>query len=709
MSTSTKFDRRSFLKVTSLAGGGMLLGFNWMYGCRPPAANTTPAVVSDINAYLKIASDGVVTIIAPNPEIGQGVKTSMPMIIAEELDVAWEKVRIEQGGLDSQNFQRQVAGGSGSIRSSWEGLRQAGATARQMLIEAAAARWQVPVSECTTDNGHVLHAASDKKLSYAELATEAAGVTPPENVQVKDFSQFKILGKRIPNSDNRRIVTGKMPYGIDTTREGMKIAVILRPPAFGQTLDTVDDTDAKAMPGVDAVLTFDNKIAVVGNSTWEVLKGREALKVTWKAPAKPESTDAHLAIFDQLIQKNADKPQREDGNAPAAIKKAAKVIEAVYEAPFLPHNTMEPMNFFAHVREDGVELLGPTQTPARAREEVAKMLDIPEEKVTVMMTRMGGGFGRRLRTDYALEAAMVSKLAGVPVKVVWTREDDMTGGIYRPAGKYRYQAGIDAEGNLIAWHCRAAAINTGNATRQNSFPAGALPHFRVDSHNVESAITTGAWRAPNHNFVGYCEESFMDEIAHELGKDPVQFRLDLLEKAKSKPGGNVDYNPERFQQVIRQVAEKAGWGKPMPEGVFQGFGCHFSFGSYVAQIAEVSVTGGEIKVHKVTSVVDCGLVVNLSGAETQVEGGMVDGLGTARFGELTFENGMPQKSNFDKYRMIRMRETPEMEVHFVQSSENPQGLGEPGLPPVGGAVANAIFAATGKRIRKLPFEGADLS
>ncbi|MDX2248454.1 MAG: molybdopterin cofactor-binding domain-containing protein [Bacteroidia bacterium] len=698
-------DRRSFLKVISLASGGMLLGFNWMYGCRPPAA-AVPATVSGINAYLKIASDGIVTILAPNPEIGQGIKTSMPMIIAEELDVAWENVRIEQAGLDSKNFERQVAGGSGSIRSSWQGLRRAGATARQMLVEAAAKRWQVSASECTTDNGHVLY--GDKKLSYGELAAEAALITPPTEAAVKKFSQFKIIGKRIPNSDNLPIVTGKMSYGIDTTREGMKIAVILRPPAFGQTLDTVDDSLAKSLPGVDSVITFDNKIAVVGRTTWEVMKGRDALKVTWKNARELESTSEHLAVFDQLIQKNVEKPQREDGNAPEAIKTAAKVIEAVYEAPFLPHNTMEPMNFFAHVREDGVELLGPTQTPARAREEVAKMLGIAEDKVTVMLTRMGGGFGRRLRTDYALEAAMVSKLAGAPVKVVWTREDDMTGGIYRPAGKYRYQAGIDAEGNLIAWHCRAAAINTGNATRQNSFPAGALPHFRVDSHNVESAITTGAWRAPNHNFVGYSEEAFMDEIAHELGKDPIEFRLDLLEKAKSKPGGNVEYNPERFQNVIRQVAEKAGWGKVMPEGVYQGFACHFSFGSYVAQIAEVSVKEGKITVHKVTSVVDCGLVINLSGAESQIQGGVVDGLGAAMFGELTFENGIPQKSNFNKYRMIRMREAPEIAVFFVDSSENPQGLGEPGLPPVGGAVANAIFAATGKRIRKLPFVNADL-
>jgi isoquinoline 1-oxidoreductase beta subunit len=364
---------------------------------------------------------------------------------------------------------------------------------------------------------------------------------------------------------------------------------------------------------------------------------------------------------------------------------------------------MEPMNFFADVRDDGVELYGPTQTPARARSDVAKLLNIPEEKITVGLSRMGGGFGRRLQTDYAVEAAEISSLAKAPVQVIWTREDDIRGGFYRPAGMYSYKAALDKNNELIGWHLNAAAINSDNASREGSFPAGAIPNFRIDSHNLQSKITVGPWRAPNHNFIAFTEESLLDEIAHTIGKDPVAFHLELLDKAKNSPAGKVEYDAERYKKVINTVAEMANWEKPV-DGIFRGFASHFSFSTYVAQVAEVSVKDNKIKVHKVYCAVDCGQVVNLSGAETEVEGGIIDGLGTALYGKLTFENGSTVQTNFDDYGLIRISDAPDIEVKFIENNIDPTGLGEPGLPPIAPAVCNAIFAATGKRIRKLPID-----
>lgn len=698
------FDRRSFLKISATAGGGMLIGFQWLTSCQP--ANAAPANWTDYNAFIKIANTGQVTIMAPNPEVGQNIKTALPMIVAEELDIDWKDVIVEQAPLNTEKYERQVAGGSGSVRTNWDTLRQAGATVREMMKEAAAQEWQVPASECTTENGVVKH-SSGKSLSYGELAEKAAKLPIPEKVEFKELSDYKIIGSRIQNVDLKKIITGEQKYGTDTRREGMLYAAVLRPPAFGKKLESFDDSEARAMPGIKDVVKYENHVAVVGTSTWGVMQAKKKLKATYSDAEKLESTADYMQTLSDLAAKGSDEPKRKDGDVKKAFQQADKVLEATYTAPFLPHAPMEPMNFFAHVREDGVELFGPIQTPARARTNVAELLGIPEDKITVEMTRMGGGFGRRLYTDFVLDAVHISKAINAPVNVIWTREDDMTGGIYRPAYVYHYKGGIK-DGNLTSWYLRSASVNTGNGTRQNNFPAGALDHWQVDYNEHKSAITIGAWRAPHHNFVAFADESFLDEIIHELGMDPVEFRLALCEKAKTNPGGTVDFNPDRYAGVIKLAAEKAGWGQSKPEGVFQGIGAHFSFGTYVAQVADVSIVDGKPRIHKVTCAVDCGIVINRSNAENQIEGAIMDGLSHAWYGELTFKDGRPEQENYNNYKVMRINEAPEIETHFVESTESPMGLGEPGLPPIAAAVGNAIFAATGVRIRELPFSKTEL-
>ncbi|MBK8654338.1 MAG: xanthine dehydrogenase family protein molybdopterin-binding subunit [Haliscomenobacter sp.] len=695
------FDRRSFLKVSALAGGGMLIGIQWMAG---HARAFDPAFLEGaaFNAYIKITPDGKITIQSPNPEIGQGVKTSMPMIVAEELDADWAHVVVEQAPLDTEAYTRQVAGGSGSIRASWKPLRTAGAAARMMLIAAAAEKWQVAPETCVTGASMVKHPGTNRQATYGELASLAATKTPPADPPLKKPSEFRLLGKRIANVDNHAIVIGENLFGQDLKREGMAVAVVARPPAFGLKLVSVDDSKTKSMPGVQQVVRFGNKVAVLANTTWEAKKGRDALQLQWAPEGELESTDQHDSALRALLDKAAETPRRKDGNTEPAFAQASKTVEAVYECPFLPHNAMEPLNFFADVRPDGVLMVGPTQTPESARTQIAKLLQIDQKKIRVEMTRQGGGFGRRLNTDYAVEAAEISHLAKKPVKVVWLREDDMGGGIYRPACKYRFRAALDAQGNLTAYHLRGSGINVGNPTRENNFPAGALPNLLVEGHNLESKVTTGPWRAPVHNFLGFAEQSFLDEVALAAGKDPVAFRLGLLDQAKQQPVGRQEYQADRLMGVIRLAAEKANWGQA-PSGVFQGFSAYFSFSTYVAQVVEVVVTNNKPKIQRVVCAVDCGILINRSGAENQVAGAIIDGLGHAMFSQLTIKDGAPEQTNFDRYRMIRMAEAPPVEVHFVESEEAPTGLGEPALPPLAAAFANAVYRATGKRLRNQPF------
>ena len=696
------FDRRSFIKVSAVAGGGILVGVNWLAEQLRAAADSELVEPVSMNAYIQIAPDGTITIVSPNPEVGQGVKTAMPMIVAEELDADWSRVIVRQAPLDTVNFTRQVAGGSGSIKAAWTGLRTAGATARHLLVEAAAKRWGVEASSCTTEKSTVVHSSSGRRLSYGELATEAAALKAPKDVPLKPSTAFRLLGQRIPNVDNRDIFTGKKLYGSDIVREGMAVAVVARPPAFGMKLESVDDTAAKAMPGVQQVIRFGDKVAVLANTTWEAKKGRDALVLKWAMASAPESTTAQFAAMREALDKKADTPRRKDGDTEAAFAQASKIVESNYECPFLPHNAMEPLNFFADVRPDKVLLIGPTQTPERARNDVAALLKVDRNLVQVELTRQGGGFGRRLSADYAVEAAEISSLAKKPVKVIWLREDDMGGGTYRPACVYRYRAALDAQGNVTGFHIRGAGLNVGNPLRENNFPAGALAHYLADGHSLDSKVTTGPWRAPVHNFLAFAEQSFLDEVALAGGKDPVQLRLDLLDQAQKNPVGKIEYDVERFKGVIRLAAEKANWGKAKP-GVFQGFSAYFSFSSYIAQVVEVVMENNLPKISRIVCAVDCGILINRSGAENQIVGGIIDGLGHAMYSQLTIKDGAAEQTNFDRYRMIRIGEAPDAEVHFVESQEAPTGLGEPGLPPLAAAFGNAVFRATGKRLRVQPF------
>ncbi len=709
MSTVNKSSRREFLKLTGLAGGGLMLGFSWF-----SAEAKAPIVVNEaglagsagFNSYLSIATDGTITIFSPNPELGQNIMTSFPMIVADELEADWTRVKVLQAPLDTKNFDRQVTGGSGAVPHSWKLLRNAGATAKYMLVQAAATRWNVPMEECTAINGFVIHSKTGNKLGYGELAEEAAKLPVPKDVKLKDRKDFKLIGKEIKNVANKDIVTGKSLFGLDFHREGMLYAMLQRPPAFGTKIKSVDDDAAKAMPGIVNVVTFKDNVAVVGKSTWEVMKARKVLKVEYEKAGNIESTSDHDKIFKSLLDTGTPTMRRKDGDADAAFKNAAKIVTSEYQCPFLSHSPMEPMNFFADVRADGVELVGPTQTPGSARTATAKLLGIPEEKITLSITRLGGGFGRRLKTDYVTEAAELSSIIKAPVKVIWTREDDMTGGSYRPAVRYRFEAALDASGNMTGYKLRGVGINSGNPTREDNFPSGAVDNLLIDSVEHVSPITTGAWRAPITNFLAFAEQSFFDEVAHAAGKDPVQFRLDLLEKAKTKPAGPVKYDVDRMIGVTKMVAEKAGWGTK--KGVSQGFSVYFSHRSYVAQIGEVVMKAGKPVVKKIYAAADCGQVVNLSGARQQVMGGIVDGMGHAMYSKISFKDGIPQQKNFDTYRLIRMKEIPEVEVHFVDNGIDPTGLGEPALPPTGGAVANAIFAATGKRVKSQPFIEEDV-
>ncbi len=701
----------------------MLIGFNLFTACKKEA--TLPKEVidfsslnfNDFNAFIKISDEGYVTIFAPNPEIGQGVKTSMPMIIAEELDVPWDHVVVAQADYNKKEYTRQVAGGSQSIRQGWDALRQTGATTKQMLINAAAAKWGVDASTCKASNGVITNANGDT-FGYGEVTKEAAALEVPENVALKDPKDYKIIGTDAINVDMDKIVTGKPLFGLDYKKEGMVYASILRPPAFGQKLKSFDATAAKAVNGVIDVIQFGDKadsvkdqikgfmrvtdkVAVIANSTWAAMKGKKALNAQWEEE-KLESTEDHDKELLKILDGKKFDVRREDGNVKKAFAEADKVIERTYESPFLPHNCLEPMNFYADVNGEKVHLVGPIQTPQWSAGYIAKMLDRPEEDVHIEMTRMGGGFGRRLYGDFIVEAAEISSTINKPVQVVFSREDDMGAGTYRMAIKYRIAASIK-DGEITGYHLKEAAVNSNMyGLIPHFFPAGCIANYKVETGNYQSNITTGAWRAPYTNFLAFAEQSFFDELAEELGKDAVQLRIDLLQNVKGTQDENIQYSGQRMEDTIRLCAEKGNWGKA-PEGVYQGFCAYYSHNTHVAELAEVELKDGQPVVKKVVAAVDCGIVVNPTGAINQVQGGVLDGIGHAMYGDLTFTNGNPSARNFDNYRLIRMQETPQVEVHFVENGLSPTGLGEPGLPPAGGAIANAIKAATGQRLYKQPF------
>ena len=722
---NTNFSRRNFLKTSVLASGGLLIGFNFLQSCKPEAKMPVDIAnlnFNDFNAFIRISDEGYITIFSPNPEIGQGVKTAMPMIIAEELDVEWDKVSVAQGALDTKNFRRQVAGGSQSIRQGWNALRQTGATAKQMLINAAALKWNVDASSCKASKGIITNTNGDT-FNYGDVVKEAAALEVPENIALKEIKDYTIIGKNAINVDIDKIITGKSLFGIDYKAKNMVIASVLRPPAFGQKLVSFNAVEAKKITGVIDVITIgekvrkfknsgkrswtfqisdSDKVVVIAKNTWAAIKGKKALSAEWKIDSKGESTAEHDRILTEILDTDKLNTRREDGNVNNAFKNADKVIERTYHSPFLPHNCMEPMNFYADVTSEKIHLAGPVQTPESAENVVADMFGVDKENIHVEMTRMGGGFGRRLYGDFVYEAAEISNAIKRPVKLLSTREDDMTTGVYRPAIKYRIAAALK-DGKISGYHLKEAAINSNMyGIIPDFFPAGCIPNYKVSTGNYQSNITTGAWRAPYTNFLAFAEQSFFDELATELNIDTIQLRLNLLENVKGTTDKRIQYSGQRMEDTIKLVREKAKWGKTK-QGVYQGFSAYYSHNTHVAEIADIVLKDGYPIIKKVTVAVDCGIVVNPTGAKNQVEGGVLDGIGHAMYSDFSFENGKPKYKNFDKYRLIRMQETPKVEVHFVQNVNDPTGLGEPGLPPAGGAVANAINAVLGKRLYRQPF------
>jgi len=718
----TQYNRRSFLKVSAAAGGGMLIGFNWLMSCsRDPQKQALPMPKEwfDINGYIKIGDNGLVTIYSPNPEIGQNVMTSMPMIVAEELDVPWDHVIVEQGMLDSDAFKNpQFAGGSLSIMLGWEPLRMAGAAGRRMLLEAAAKEWGVEVSDLSASDGVITETNGERSIGYGEIASKAVGIKIPEEVQLKDPKDFKLIGSFQKNVEGPKVVTGKPLFGLDFKRDGMKVAMIEHPPAFGMTVKDFNKEEMLGIDGVSDAFTIDisiedpgfgnanafyQLIALVGDSTWQLMNAKKALKANWETVSEPENSEMHAQWLERDLASAPAQESRKDGNPDAAFAKAAKVIERTYTAPFQAHNTMEPMNFFAHVTANKAELIGPVQTPNALKESAAKLLDMPLENISVGMTRIGGGFGRRLYIHYGLEAAAISRQAGVPVKVVYSREDDMTHGIYRPAYRSTYKAALDEDNKLIAFAVKGVGFHEGPVF-PNRFPAGAVENYSAEKIMSDSNISTGAWRAPRSHFTAGAEQSFMDEVAEAAGKDPIDFRLELFDRAKSNPvGEKFEYDADRYAGVLKLVKEKANWEADMP-GVHRGVAAYFCHNSYVAEVFDIVMENNQPKVKKVWCAVDCGIVINREGATNMIQGGVVDGIGHAMYSELRFEDGASVHKNFDTYQLIRNSQAPEeIEVFFVDNDIAPTGLGEPGLPPAVAALANALYKATGTRQYHIPF------
>ncbi len=741
MSTiKTSVNRRSFLKTSALASGGMLLSFNWLLHSNTNAITEEqiPEGWFEMNAYLKIATDGTVTIMAPNPEFGQNVLTSLPMIVAEELDVDWDQVVVKQAPFRTDLYTRQFAGGSQSVRQGYNALRTAGATARQMLINATAKVWNVSASEITIKKGILKH-TSGKTSTYGEMAEAASQEKVPESVELKNTEDFTIISSSKKNVALPDIVSGKPLFGMDYKVPGMKYATIAHPPAFGLKLKSYDGTEALKMPGITAIFdidlynegyelnvfdtaTFPNLVVVVGDSTWQVMQAKKALKLEWEpfeehtlklnvfgnkstqvVPAGLESSEDHLEQMDAK-SKEPGTVVRKDGDPETAFKNAAKVIESTYTAPFLAHNAMEPVNFFAHVTEDKAILAGPLQAPELTEPTVAARLGMSKDQIEIIMTRMGGGFGRRAYSHEVVEAAVISQKIKNPVKLVYTREDDMTYGIYRPAYHATFRAALDENNKMVAYHIKTGGIPE-SPLHANRFPAGAVDNYLAESWQINSNITIGAFRAPRSNFMGGSEQAFLDEVAVAAGKDPIAFRLELFEKAKTGPvGKDNDYEADRFIVLLELLRDKSNWEISKP-GLHRGVAAYYCHNSYVGHVVDLKNENEKLVFDKVYSAVDCGIVINKDAARNMVEGAVTDGLGNAMFGKMTFKDGVPQKSNFYNYRLIRMPEAPkDIEVHFVENGKNPTGLGEPPFPPIFAAYTNALSRAKNKRHYNHPFE-----
>ena len=711
-----KVSRRDFVKITSAASAGLLLALN-AHGAPKSTSREHP-----LDTFVHLGTDGTVTIYVSKSDMGQGVRTSLPMIVADEMDADWEKVRIRQADLDPK-YGSMGTGGSSSVRTMWTPMRTAGATARAMLVAAAAAKWGVDPKDVTVSDGVVR--SGKHEAQFGQLAAAASKIAVPKNVALKDPSRYKIIGRRTGRVDNPELVVGKSHYGIDVRVPGMLYAVVSRSPVFGGKVAAVDDSKARAVPGVRKIAQVHgigpeapwSGVGVIADSTWAAMQGRDALKVTWDAgAAKDESTESLM----QQLRDLASKPGqtvRSQGDVDAALAAASTKIEAVYEMPYLAHATMEPMNATAKVTADGLELWGPTQFADWWGSEAGRAVGFTNpDQVKVHVTLLGGGFGRRAFPDVAVEAAQLSKAAGAPVKVFWTREDDMQHDFYRPASVHHVVAAVDAAGKIGAWHHRMAnaAINTylghKGAAEDESFAYEQIPpiaNFRLEFAEGKSAVPRGWWRSVENTFNAFAVQSMMDELAHAAGKDPIAFQLSMIPAGLKIPlkgaSAPYPYESDRLRQVIELVRETSNWGSAAPAGRARGFAAWHSFRSYVAEVAEVSIDkDGTPRVHRVVAAVDCGLPVNPDGVAAQVEGAIVYGLTAALQGAITIKGGAVEQSNFNDYPLLSIDRMPAIDVHIVPSRALPLGIGEPGTPPIAPAVANAIFALTGKRLRNLP-------
>jgi isoquinoline 1-oxidoreductase subunit beta len=735
--------RRAFLRNSAAAGISLVLPFYFPRKSRAPRSASSSF---SPNAWLEISSDGLVKIWCGKSEIGQGVRTSLPLIVAEELCCDWNRVQVVEADLDPK-YGEQLTGGSLSVRTSYDNLRKAGAAGREILIAAAAVEWNVAHSECRAANGIVTHAASSRSLPYSQLIVSAARLDPPADPPLKTSAELRLIGKPTLRADSLQKVNGSAQFGIDVRVPGMLVASVERCPVYGGTVRKFNAEKVGALPGVRAVIEVKPfhlthqfgetsgpgsrnyscaGVAVLADSTWAAMQARKALNVEWDEGNSAQESSA--SIHAKMVELTAAPAAtiRNDGDFEKAHAAAAKKIQAVYELPFLAHATMEPMNCTAHFRYGECEIWAPTQVPGAAADSVAKALGIPRENIRLHIPFIGGGFGRRLIQDYAVEAALLSRDAGVPVQVVWTREDDIRHDFYRPAARHVFRAGLDTRGNLIAWSHRASSpsietfysgtgISPQAAAQVDTldFPAPFIPNFRLEFAVAESGMPLGYWRSVDSSGNQFALSCFFDEAAHAAGRDPVDYLLSTLGPARKidlgKDKGTLDI--ARRRRVIELAAEKSGWDRPLPGGAARGIGIAFGWGSFVAQVAEVSCdpSKGAIRVHRVVCAIDCGLAINPLGVEAQMQSAINFGLAQTLKSEITVSHGRVEQSNFHDYEVLRLSEAPAaIDVHIVPSTDPPGGCGEPGVPPIAPAVGNAIFAATGKRVRRLPIHATDL-
>ena len=727
------FSRRGFFKLSAAAGAGLVIAFAWTPKAAEAVTDSKVGAKEFVpNSFVRIAPDGVITIICKGPEIGQGIKTAFPLIIAEELDAAWSDVKVEQALIMPDIYGRQSAGGSTSIPANWDQLRKAGGVARAMLISAAAKQWNVKESELTTQDSAVIHTASGRKLKYGELAMKAAAVPLPDPAKVpyKTRDQYRLLGKRYTGVENMEVVTGKPLFGIDVKLPGMLYAAYEKCPATGGKVASANLAYIKTLPGVkDAFIIEGNGVvsevmpgvAILADSTWAAFRAKAALQIKWdESNASKDSWTKSVTKAHEIAAKRGDTVIVAKGDVEGAFKGAAKTVEAFYSYPFVPHATLEPQNCTALYKGDSLEMWIGSQTSDRAKSTVAKLLGLKESQCTLHQTRAGGGFGRRLVNDSACEAAAIAqRVPGTPVKLTWTREDDMRHDFYRVGGFHNLRGALDANGKLVGWSNHFITFSsdgkapvTGGNFPEAEFPLQLLANAETTQTMLPLMTPCGAWRAPRSNGIAFAVQSFINELAVAAGRDHIEFFLDILGEPRHMPPQTIAaLNTGRAADVVKLVREKSGWGKPMPKGRGLGFGFHFSHAGHFAEVAEVSVdaTTNKITVHKLTVAGDIGPIVNMSGAENQCEGAAVDGVSTMMNLMVNIENGRVIEGNFTEYPILRMKDAPLVEVHFIQSDNVPTGVGEPALPPAMPAIANAVYAASGRRLRSMPLRQAGLT